>query len=187
MIFEVIHSIQVLVENNEEYIYVGDTTEFINNLNNNDFTQSTCTLDGERILNESKRSSKYYNKKIKLLFDIRDSDNLNISSSYDNVELIKYDVGDKFDKHKDRKISDNHTHTGLLYVPSQYTGGELVLYKYGIKQKIRTCDFNKPVIAIVNLEQYHSSECVNSGVKYVFKFPILSLCDNNSDDEKLED
>lgn len=147
---------------------------FIENIQNIEWVKSTCTVNGKRIIDSEKRhSSKYYENvhidfsQIQGLINV-----LHIVNRKHNKELIKYEQGDKFEKHKDSKLEPLHCYTGLLYSPGDYKGGDLIIYNEdGTVEVIETSgDAWKFVIFDVNL--YHESTPIESGAKYVFKFPL---------------
>jgi hypothetical protein len=188
-----------------------------NNCLSHKWLPSTCRIKGIDSVNIIQRNSLSYTDKFYINFGTQFDklfNSLNIinpNSYYDdsgmylslssitNWELIRYDVGGKFEKHKDRlreNIRDGyyiHTHTGLLYPPgsfSNYTGGELIFYNGNEETIIETSKFDKYTLIIFDINTLHKINPVISGSRYVFKGQLLSYNPNyvaSNDEEELCD
>jgi len=124
-----------------------------------------CSTSG-RCIDLSVRSSKISKNtiKINLLMDNQPPD-ISFSGEY---EYIKYSKGGFFATHVDRKRTDNHVYTVLIYPPQSIVGGELILYLFG-RELIITPDKNKYVCVIFPIKIEHESRVVLEGEKIVIK------------------
>jgi hypothetical protein len=90
-----------------------------------------------------------------------------------NLQLLKYNEGNFFARHKDRKYSEKHKYTILILPPMSvgniFTGGEICINGQEIIQ-----DINKYKIIIFSLDLIHNINPVLSGIRYVFKGVLYS-------------
>jgi len=154
----------------------------------NNWKQTTCHINGEKVINENVRCSYTFNKHLifysKHVTNILN--NLNVSNKILDRELIKYETGGKFEKHKDHKINYEHSYVGLIYIPSDHIGGDLIIYQENGNKKIIKTSSDKFKLVIFNVNLYHESTSVEYGRKYVIKFPIFNK-DNSVVDYFVDD
>ena len=171
-------------------------------------SQSTCRINKIEQLRPDKRQSFIYDMKYIILCQELEefcqknelysptekvSDYCYDSYSYNFVwELIKYNKGGHFSKHKDKIIERYrciHTHVALIYPKwSEYTGGDLIIC--GDEEvNIKTSDFEGHTLIILDIDTYHRITEVISDSRYVFKIPLYKINKNykyDPDDECLE-
>lgn len=163
-----------------------------NDLNN--WNSSTCTIDGKIVTDKNKRNSETYNEKfyVSLPDTLKQILNLFTVSGGDVGEFIKYENTGKFDKHKDRKKNGSskyeHTYNLLIYFPTEYEGGDLIIYNEDETIQRITTNSHLYKYILIDINKYHESTEVTSGVKYLFKLPIYSKIElNYLEDDRLED
>ena len=96
----------------------GKINNFLASLKNDDFKRSEMSKNNTTVTNLEERSSWIYKEKIKIYHHYSEY----TCKEYD---LIKYEEGDFFNLHKDSK----GTHTLLIFCPSEFEGGDLILKK----------------------------------------------------------
>lgn len=169
-----------------------------------EFMPSTCGMFDKTIIDSSKRNSKHCTHKINAKISNFDSlvkpmckiENLEKSfkKTYDfnettifsfknskilldeQFEVIKYNIGGKFDMHVDSKQNMYHNHTLLLFPPQKIEGGELIV-KYGYcdsmvnkqTEKIIKPHENLWTIVLFPIGVFHASKPVLSGEKITLK------------------
>lgn len=118
-------------------------------------------------------------------------------------ELIKYEVGGLFNKHRDKlegQLTDRdiHTHMCLLYPPayfSPFEGGDIVFYlknNLGVEseQVIKPSEFTQWTFLIFEQQTMHKVMPVTKGVRYVYKAPLFKknphYVVDNYDEDHLE-
>lgn len=93
--------------------------------------------------------------------------------------VYRYEQGQYFKPHKDNEIKTDcggvSTHTVLIYLNSDFTGGNTNLFTVGLVHK----DFTRSVIPevgkilIFNQDTLHEGDIVDSGSKYVLRTDII--------------
>lgn len=201
------------LDDNYEKLKILDISATIRNTLSHKWFQSTCSMKGINSVNILQRNSLSYTDKFYINFGPQFDElfqSLNIINpnpefhdlginSITEWELIRYDVGSKFEKHRD-KLRENigggyyiHTHTGLLYPPksfSNYSGGELIIYNsYDGKEEtiIETSKFEEYTLIIFDIKTLHKINPVTSGNRYVFKGQLLSFNQNYVDSAENDD
>ena len=165
---------------------------FVNKIFNNEieWKESTCTVNGNSKTDLTKRNSltngnKYIinSKKINEYLENNNFANINIMK----FELLKYEIGGFFLKHRDKLYSNSrskylHTHTCLLYPPSalcSYEGGDLIIYNEDNKtQIINTSLFTDWTFIIFDQKTYHEITPTITGKRHVFKGQLYKINDN---------
>lgn len=167
--------------------------EIIKN-NLEDWNPSTCTINGKVVLNEDKRKSLTYEEKfyVSLPKNLTMILNLFTLSNGDVGEFIKYENTGKFERHKDRKKNGTskyeHTYNLLIYFPGEYEGGDLIVYNEDGSSETIITNSNEYKYILIDINKYHETTEVTSGVKYLFKLPLYSqLLSNYLEDDRLED
>ncbi|SNW62616.1 2OG-Fe(II) oxygenase [Orpheovirus IHUMI-LCC2] len=155
-------------------------SELVDIKENTCWKDSTVGYNGDNIINTEVRNSKWakYYDDIKLDKPIKN--NLNIilgpDCEYDDWTLLKYETGCKFTKHKDGVKNGKHAGTLLVIFPksySDYTGGELVIYKDQEEVIVRGYDDNYCVV-FLGIDLDHEVKEVLSGTRYCLKTPVFS-------------
>lgn len=146
--------------------------EFIDTLQ---WEQSYATLNGVRVIDTTKRSSKICTQKF--LVDFPDELKFFcktcqiLQPSQIELTLYKYDEGDFFAQHVDRQRSENHAYTLLILPPCNnnthnwFEGGNLIIGSSVIKCSSIT-DYT---YLIFNIDILHELEPILKGTRYVFK------------------
>lgn len=139
------------------------------------FEQSYATVNGERVVDQSKRSSKICTQKFMIDFP----DELKFfcktcqikTPSKLSMTLYKYEEGDFFAQHVDRQRSDTHAYTLLLLPPCAselkncFQGGNL---KIG-STTINCSSITEYTYLIFNIDLLHELEPILKGTRFVFK------------------
>lgn len=180
-------------------------------------TQTKCRVYGEEKVDLNKRNSETYNysyimsndlvnkyceKNNLLPIDYNELDNYWSSNSKiykTKFELLKYNVGGFFLKHKDRLMSKEtdfylHTHMCLLYPPktlSEYEGGEIIFYdEENNEYLLEPSKFEKWTFVLFEQKTLYEVKPITKGIRYVFKAPPQNTRNNNyiekQDCERLE-
>jgi len=126
---------------------------------------SNFGYDGQRIYDPSLRKSKTYQEKINLKLKT-------ILSKFefsDEFEYIEYEEEGYFEKHVDRKRTDTHTHTVLIYPPQDIEGGELNLYPFDDEYKIVIKPSTKWTGIMFPINILHESTIIKQGKKKLLK------------------
>jgi len=92
---------------------------------------------------------------------------------YSTWQLLRYEPGDFFDTHTDGQMSCDHWCTALLFPPAKHSpfeGGELDFMEYG---KIAPATFTEWTLVLMPIALPHKCCTITSGVRYVFKAPLL--------------
>ena len=190
-------------------LFVFPTNNVKENLNNtfigdiNNYEDATCHVENIKTIDETKRKCLTLNKYVTLLCpnlkEVCFNVNYHNHNTHDFVidnkkwELIRYEVGDFFETHKDRNTEKNtkkydplesnydepnYTYVILIYLLSEYEGGSLEIHNEKIKElsaitsSIETNKFNDHKVVIFPISYYHKSYPVTSGTKYVLKNKI---------------
>lgn len=164
-------------------IFTADCTNFeIKNetiessIDLSNFIPKTITLNGEAIIDENERKCVVNTKKFKLNFQTSDHLPNGINLEDNEWELLAYEEGGFFNKHTDRKRSPDHKYTALLYIQSNYTGGEMIIYNGYSQTEFIFENIDRPVLLIFDINMIHESRPVISGVKLFFKTAVT--CSN---------
>lgn len=151
-----------------------------------EWEQSYVTIDGERVIDRSQRSSKICKNKFSMNFP----EELKIFAKMSKIKrpptleytLYKYEKGDFFATHVDRERSPTHAYTLLLLPPcdpnteNYFNGGDLRIGKTTIK-----CNKLKDYTYLVfSIHEEHELLPILYGERYVFK-THLELEDVNAD------
>ena len=164
-------------------------------LNDENFTRTFSNINNIDLLNLDERSSWTHKKKFSIYDDDIEYDGddfyktLNVNNDLENYQLLKYEKGDFFNKHKDRKLGENHKYTLLIFFndnKEKLEGGELILSDDSNTFKIEfdNSKIDKPIMVIFSIDLYHKVEPVKSGTRYVLKKPLyINDVDKQSDDE----
>lgn len=144
-----------------------ENLENLENLDEIDFRYSDYGNGIDRSTKENVRKSLIYKKTITMDFLLNDKpDNLIFHPEY---EYIKYEPGGHFIRHRDRKRSENHTHSVLFYPPQNVTGGDLVMFVNGEIINISMPKKSKWKCIIFPIEIEHASMPVVEGIKKIIK------------------
>lgn len=151
-----------------------------------EWEQSYVTLDGERVIDLSHRSSKICKNKFLMNFP----EELKIFAKMAKIKrpstleytLYKYEKGDFFAAHTDRERSPTHVYTLLLLPPcdpnteNYFNGGDLRIGKTNIKcNKLKDYTY-----LIFSIKDEHELSPILYGERYVFK-THLELEDPNAE------
>ena len=156
-------------------------------MNQENFTRTLATVNNSRVEDLEQRSSWTHNK----TFDIKSPD---ISSYFGRAmcprrspkedphnesryQLLKYEKGDFFNKHLDRKQTPEHEYTCLIIIndkENEYEGGELILTDQDNIYNIHVSEACKLecVMIIFSIDLYHEITPITKGARYVFKKPM---------------
>ena len=156
----------------------GDKITSITDLSN--FIPKTITKSGEVIIDEDERKCLVSKNKFRLNLQTSKSLPIGISLNHNEWELLAYEEGGFFNKHTDRKRSLHHKYTALLYLPSSYTGGEMIIYGDYHQINFIFENIDKPVLLIFDINMPHESLPVTSGIKFLFKTAV-SFYDGHDD------
>ena len=83
--------------------------------------------------------------------------------------LIRYQMGSRFEKHRDLRIDETHCGAVLLYPPCAYGGGELIIGDRVIKN-IGT----HFMLVFISLTDEHEVAEITSGTRYVYLSPCFT-------------
>jgi predicted 2-oxoglutarate/Fe(II)-dependent dioxygenase YbiX len=175
----------------------------------NEIKKSSCKVYDKEQVDLTKRNSSTFKNKYIIKSDKLDEylvEKNIVSSSYcteehsglfgtsisylTSFELLKYDVGGFFLKHRDKLFSNEnsyhlHTHMCLLYPPrrlTEYTGGSLIIYDEDEsvvdKIEIETSLFDDWTFVIFDQKTCHEITPVISGQRYVFKGQLYKRNEN---------
>lgn len=156
------------------------------NANSSDWIESKIFNTKEKVneVNENVRISKKKVFKENKYFDIVqkeiiDKINNHVKKVYfslvrDDIELVKYDKGDFFEKHQDFvKYTSNQFEcfSLILYLNDDYEGGKTNLYISDDKKIIS--DTKKGQMLIFKNEIVHEGEKVTKGTKYILRLNLI--------------
>ena len=156
----------------------GNMSDILTSLKDEDFTQTLIGHGTEEVLNTDERSSKTHQK------------TFNISNEEVDIDikfkLIKYEKGDFFEMHKD----SHGTHTCLIFCPSEFKGGDLILKKndlWELRFKPDTLPVTKDgepcyTVLIFSTDFLHEVTPITEGVRYVLK----GVIENEDSEEEYE-
>ena len=139
------------------------------------WNQSYATVDGNRVIDKTQRSSEICTQKFFIDFPTELISFCKICQIKipEQLEctLYKYNVNDFFAEHTDRKRNDLHMYTVLLLPPCNK---KTVNYFKGGKLKIGSIDIDCSSIqtytyVIFNIDILHELEPILEGTRYVFK------------------
>lgn len=158
-------------------------------INQANFIPKTATILGVSKVDESQRKSLVHKNKFKINFNV---DNLPYGTRINqDWELLLYNEGGFFNKHRDRQLNPNHKYTALLYPKSTHTGGELVLEDDISTTLIESSKILNWTLVIFPIDLQHESLQVKSGIKYVFKSSIfideIDIVECKRDHDQLSD
>jgi len=155
-----------------------------------DLTKRNSLVSPDKYLMSSSKLDEFltwYNPKISHPTDNPDEYGFDYSEQT-LFELLKYDVGGFFLKHKDKLIESStdrlaHTHMCLLYPPnngSDYEGGDIIFYDDVNKKKylLEPSKFTTWTFVFFNRDVLHEVTPVTQGTRYVFKAPIFEYNPN---------
>lgn len=139
-----------------------DIYKTIDSLTDDDFQTMTYGDSGTRIFNDDMRKSKICKKSI--ICDMNCDINMHMNDAF---ELIKYDIGGHFSKHRDRQRHPNHKFTIILYPPQTIDGGDLKMYPFDDDTFTVTIKMDPLywVGVIFPIDTRHESVAVSSGNK----------------------
>jgi hypothetical protein len=99
-------------------------------------------------------------------------------------ELLKYEAGDFFSKHRDTVLNRKHAFTCLLFWPTEegFVGGDLVFSNAAgsFQATVQASQFTVPTMVIFSVDLYHEITPVTAGARYVFKTPLFTLYENRA-------
>jgi predicted 2-oxoglutarate/Fe(II)-dependent dioxygenase YbiX len=99
-------------------------------------------------------------------------------------ELLKYEAGDFFSKHRDTVVNRKHAFTCLLFWPTEagFVGGDLVFSNASgsFQATVHASQFTVPTMVIFSVDLYHEITPVTAGTRYVFKTPLFTLYENRA-------
>lgn len=154
---------------------ISSSLFFGNFIDKLEWEQSYATLNGIRVVDTTKRSSKICTQK----FNVDFPNELNFfcktckitQPSKLELTLFKYDEGDFFAQHVNRQRSENHAYTLLILPPCKsdtqnwFQGGNLI-----IGSTVITCSsITAYTYLIFNIDILHELEPILKGTRYVFK------------------
>ena len=150
----------------------GNINDFLASLKDEDFTRSEMGQGNKNFTDLEQRSSWTYKDKVELH---------HYGAVYNRLEykLVKYKEGDFFNLHKDSQGS----HTVLMFCPSEFEGGDLILkkdasFELRIKPSVVKDRF---MIVKFSTDFLHEVTPITKGTRYVFKSYI-----ENEDEEEEE-
>jgi len=161
-----------------------DSTYF-KQLNQTNFIKSTVSKSNHNIIDENVRSSKIYKKcpievkstsyecystkiDLKKIKPLKNSLECSINYKFD---LIKYEEGDHFNEFHYDTFKDGNVATILIFVPSEYTGGDLI-FKIGETEHIIKTDEFKETTCVIFGNVLHKCTPITHGIRYVIKGTI---------------
>ena len=149
----------------------GPLKGFLDSLKDEDFERTKIGHQYEESVNLEERSSWTYNKTINIYNTFIDDRNL-------EFKIIKYKEGDFFKLHKD----SHGTHTILIFCPSEFKGGDLILKKNDLWEiKIKpSIPKDRFLFLKFSTDFLHEVTPVIEGERYVLKASI------NEEDEEEE-
>lgn len=161
------------------YLNILFFQDYVKLLTEVDWKSSTTTnfKTGEITTNNKIRSCKSLIHQLSILFpyetlnDFCENNHVEITE-YLDIELLKYDEGDFFAQHTDRKKSKSHNYTMMIFPPSNgaFEGGDFIVGSTTIK-----CDsLTDWTIVIFDITQQHEVTKVLSGTRYAFKTTLKS-------------
>ena len=90
--------------------------------------------------------------------------------------LTKFTENDFFNKHRDKNLTTSsmiHIYTALVYLPTEHTGGELVIHDSDLK--VYSTIFDKVHIILIPVGTVFENLIVKSGTVYMFRIPLFRL------------
>ncbi len=135
----------------------GKIDEFLNSLNPEDFERTSMAIKKSESVNLDRRSSWTYNKKIRINHPyFKDME----------FQILKYTEGDFFELHKDSR----GTHTCLIFCPSDFTGGNLILKMNDTWElKVNPDKMNCYTVLTFSTDFLHEVLPIIQGTRYVLK------------------
>ena len=150
----------------------GNINDFLASLKDEDFTRSEMGQGNNNFTDLEQRSSWTYKDKVEL-FDIL--------SVYNKLEykLVKYKEGDFFNLHKDSQ----GTHTVLIFCPSDFEGGDLILKKdTSFELKIKPSEIKDSFMIVkFSTDFLHEVTPITKGRRYVLKSFIEDIDEEDVD------
>ena len=138
----------------------GNINDFLESLKDEDFTRSEMGQGNTNFTDLEQRSSWTYKDKVQLQ---------HYGAIYNSLEykLIKYNEGDFFNLHKDSQ----GTHSVLMFCPSEFEGGDLILKKdTSFELRIKPSEVKgKFMIVKFSTDFLHEVTPITKGSRYVFK------------------
>lgn len=150
----------------------GNINDFLTSLKDEDFTRSEMGQGSTNFTDLEQRSSWTYEDTVELH---------HYGAVYNELEykLVKYKEGDFFNLHKDSRGS----HTVLMFCPSEFEGGYLILKKdTSFELRIKPSEVKDSFMIVkFSTDFLHEVTPITKGTRYVFKSYI-----ENKDDEEEE-
>ena len=163
-------------------------------LDKENFTRTSVGLNNTSILDLTQRSS-WTNKKNFLILPEEADEFFSINDlKYDDkkYQLLKYEEGDFFSEHKDRKLAENHKYTCLIFFndcKEKLEGGNLILRDEDNLFKIVFDSSNVDIATMVifSIDLYHEVKPVTKGTRYVFKSQLYTSSTSIEDEDVEEE
>ncbi len=112
---------------------------------------------------------------------------INKKFKYELYKMHIYKEGGKFSRHKDTIHAPNHYATLVISIPTEFTGGELLLYENkGDENPLTTCNLKHSNSVIFLTDVEHEVLEVKSGTRIVLQYDVY-LEDKISDEYEYED
>ena len=135
----------------------GRIDELLNSINQDDFERTSMAIKNSESVILDRRSSWTYNKKIRIDHPyFKDME----------FQILKYKEGDFFELHKDSR----GTHTCLIFCPSDFVGGNLVLKMNDTWElKVNPDKMNCYTVLTFSTDFLHEVLPITQGTRYVLK------------------
>lgn len=184
-----VNNVNISIKGNSNFTNYN-ITELLNTsiLNKENFSRTVASVDNDTIVDLNQRSS--WTNNYEFILETEEANNFfknnNIIDESSEYKLLRYEEGDFFNNHLDRKLSDNHKYTCLIFFNDESTdveGGELSLQDendlYGIL--FNPSNLEGLVMVIFSIDLYHEVSQITKGVRYVFKKPLFVNEEENID------
>ena len=184
-----VNNVNISIKGNSNFTNYN-ITELLNTsiLNKENFSRTVASVDNDTIVDLNQRSS--WTNNYEFILETKEANNFfknnNIIDESSEYKLLRYEEGDFFNNHLDRKLSDNHKYTCLIFFNDESTdveGGELSLQDendlYGIL--FNPSNLEGLVMVIFSIDLYHEVSQITKGVRYVFKKPLFVNEEENID------
>lgn len=181
MIIEKIEDAIVVLENRIPDLYCKSLIEYVEHINK--FERQGTTLDTENVKDDARVVSGYSLKQDKITDIIfhRHTNEI-IKKNYINykfkfpqihtaklksVDVLKYDVGGKYDMHVDHEFTIERTLSVILNLNEDYEGGDFIFYYQNGKEMKRVKTKKGTVIMFPSNFLYpHSVSPITKGTRY---------------------
>lgn len=158
--------------------------------NENNFKRTKINIDGENIEDLEKCSSWTHEEQFLISFE-SEEDKKQLEpfiSDHQRYNLLKYEKGDFFKNHIDKKQLDGHNYTCLIFIHDEsheLKGGDLILHDKDNTFKIvfEPSKLKYNFMIIYSIDLFHEVLPVEEGVRYVFKTQIDKLIEENKQNE----